>query len=236
MTTTNSSLADVWPEGLRSLEWTTFVEKSQFRRDLLEKALRQEVIWHVTRRTELSLPAVGGGAPPGFAGVLVIDSGAPELENWTMIEWRIRPFMGDLPEIPEGARPLEFALIPDFVRRFMEGSDVDPPLIASAKFQFDPSTWKPAIQLPVRLPGVLEGVSGSPEITGFNFRFGTTDSNLRSAKIDVSVPTSIRLDMVTGVEIHPTESLSDRTLSALLTYLPFFVERIPQPTVSDARS
>lgn len=226
-------LSAIWPEGLSDL--TIRMAFAQSELDLSDVVAALADLGAVYRQREAGLlfPLHGVAESGGFWGRVEI-SPAPEFMATvadTAMEFSIRG-EEEPPIAPAEALPLhEF---PSLLERIAKNGLENEIAVVAGRFTFTSATWKPAITLPVQLPGVLDDASGAPEITGFEFTFRDLGSELKRAEISMD-PYRDRFSVKIFVAMNPlpADTMIHRACHLLGQHLSLMAVRVARAEVAE---
>lgn len=231
MTLLPLNLSSLWPEGLEFVRGTISLEgaaNEKFSTEKFVEALSREKIVSASGTWGTSAP-IHDAVHSGFRGNLNVSKS----DNEWMIQWTLNPSTEPWSDVPSGKRALGVGEFTQLLTAFV--TDPGQLTLARGHFHLSKERWKSTISLPVRLPGILEGTQGRPEVAGFKFRFTEPPSELRSAEVEL-MSRVLLLDLTVATKFFPEQDLISRVCAALSQNVGLFAVRSPTELVSDAKS
>lgn len=226
-------LSAIWPEGLKILTFRMGFAQAELDIAALELELADRELVYRRREADLLFPLRGVGECKGFWGRAEFTPAPEPLSNVADIalEISIQPEQTQ-PVVPEDSLLLnEFPLM---LERVVKGASSEQPVLVSGRFSFDSPAWRPAITLPVQLPGVLDNASGAPEITGYEFTFRDPASELKRAEISIDpYGSKFSVEIFLTMDLLPSTSMINRACHLLGRHLSLMAVRLTPAEITE---
>jgi hypothetical protein len=210
---TTPTIDSAWPDGLTSFRLGFLCPKDELNFDGLAKELSTKGVVLPGGDSELLLALRGSGAREGMTGLLRVKL---ESDQWDVDLDIVRTNIA-----LNTPNPIELNATPSIIGRHCPGV-LSRTVAVFGVFRLRSDAWRPAVRLPVTVPGVLDGVSGQPEVSGFEFTFKDPEFPLRVAEISSGANEStFSVTEIVRVAFADPETLLDRGASTLGKYLSF---------------
>jgi hypothetical protein len=220
MTTTTLPLAEIWPEGVTDLRCDVVVDASDFRYADFKSVLDEKQLWQGETPRTLSIPFRGRSDSLELRGVVEVE--VPSAEPAILLTWKYWLVSPGAVEPPRHVTILPLGTEFQIVSQHLKPHDHT--VLATATFRGSRKQWQPSVALPVQLPGILEGVEGSPNLTGLDFSFGP-GAVVREAKIRIIPENEVEAELSVIVDFNPVATLAHRSMERLREHLPLVVSK-----------
>ena len=192
----------------------------------VQQILDQRGLAYRRRETDLLFPLRGQAGFEGYWGRVEILPAPAQLAqfNELVMDFSVWPEEAQSVVPPNSLLIQEFPLVLESLLQPKYDAQV---MIVTGVFLLRTQDWRPAVTLPVQLPGVLDSPSGTPEITGFEFMFREPASELRRAEISLdSEGHELTIKMMVLISPSPADNLIQRACYLLTKHLGLLAVRL----------